>query len=99
MAVGAHIGAGLEHVQEPLDLIRFGVEVVIEATARGLTGLSGHRIEQGLIKAADRIIRGGVHHKAGGTRAHPGDECGRVPHPGSAGIGPNSLPLLGWLQS
>ena len=46
MAVGSHIGAGLQHVEEALNRILFPVEIVVQAQARMLPSLSGNLREQ-----------------------------------------------------
>ena len=42
VAVGPHIGAGLQHVEETLNRILFPVEIVVQAQAGMLPGLSGN---------------------------------------------------------
>ena len=46
VAVGSHIGAGLQHVEEALNRILFPVEIVVQAQAGMLPGLSGNLREQ-----------------------------------------------------
>lgn len=61
--VGAHVGAGLHHVQEALHQVRLGVQVVVAAQPGGAARLGGHRIKQSLVEAlhgGDRR-RGGAH--------------------------------------
>ena len=53
MAVGPHIGAGLQHVEEALNRILFPVEIVVQAQAGMLQGLSGNLGEQITIDFSD----------------------------------------------
>ena len=46
VAVGPHIGAGLQHVEEALNRILFPVEIVVQAQAGMLPSLSGNLREQ-----------------------------------------------------
>ena len=46
VAVGPHIGAGLQHVEEALNRILFPVEIVVKAQAGMLPSLSGNLREQ-----------------------------------------------------
>ena len=46
VAVRSHIGAGLQHVEEALNRILFPVEIVVQAQAGMLPGLSGNLREQ-----------------------------------------------------
>ena len=52
MAVGPHIGAGLQHVEEALNRILFPVEIVVQAQAGMLPGLGGNLGEQLLVDPA-----------------------------------------------
>ena len=52
VAVGSHIGAGLQHVEEALNVILFPVEIVVQTQAGVLPGLSGNLGEQLLVDAA-----------------------------------------------
>ena len=53
VAVGSHIGAGLQHVEEALNRILFPVEIVVQAQAGMLQGLSGNLGEQITIDFSD----------------------------------------------
>ena len=46
VAVGPHIGAGMQHVEEALNRILFPVEIVVKAQAGMLPSLSGNLREQ-----------------------------------------------------
>ena len=46
VAVGPHIGSGLQHVEEALNRILFPVEIVVQAQAGMLPSLSGNLCEQ-----------------------------------------------------
>ena len=46
MAVGPYIGAGLQHVEEALNRILLPMEIVVQAQAGMLPGLSGNLREQ-----------------------------------------------------
>ena len=52
VAVGPHVGAGLQHVEESLNRILFPVEIVAQAQAGVLPGLGGNLGEQLLVDAA-----------------------------------------------
>jgi hypothetical protein len=54
MAMGTHIGAGLQHIQETLHQVRGAVQIVVQAPAWTTEGPGSHRIEKGLIQAAHR---------------------------------------------
>jgi hypothetical protein len=47
--MGAHVGAGLQHIEETLHRIALLVQVVVPAPAGRLPGLQGHGVEQRLI--------------------------------------------------
>ena len=53
VAVGPHIGAGLQHVEEALNRILLPVEIVVQAQAGMLQGLSGNLGEQITIDFSD----------------------------------------------
>jgi hypothetical protein len=52
VAVGAHIAAGLQHIDEALNLILLLVKIVVQAQTGMLTGLCGNPCEQLLVNAA-----------------------------------------------
>ena len=52
MAVEAHIGAGLQHVEETLNRILFPYKIVVEAKAGMLPGFGGDLGEHLLVDAA-----------------------------------------------
>ena len=52
MAVEAHIGAGLQHVEETLNRILFPVKIVVQAQAGMLPGFGCDLGEQLLVDAA-----------------------------------------------
>ena len=51
MAVRPYVGAGLQHVEKALHQIGALMQVVVQAFARSLQSLAGHRIKQRLIDA------------------------------------------------
>jgi hypothetical protein len=54
MAMGTHIGAGLQHIQKALHQVRGAVQIVVQAPAWATEGTGSHRIEKGLVQAAQR---------------------------------------------
>jgi hypothetical protein len=58
MAMGAHIGSWLEHVDEPLNKVVRLMQVVIHAQPAPLASLFRYPIEQILIQALQRLVLG-----------------------------------------
>jgi hypothetical protein len=54
MAMGTHIGTGLQHIQKALHQVRGAVQIVVQAPAWAAEGSGSHRIEKGLVQAAQR---------------------------------------------
>ena len=63
MAMGTHIGAGLQHIQKALHQVWGAVQIVVQAPAWTTEGPGSNRIEEGLVQAAQRRRcrqRGGI---------------------------------------